>query len=622
MENGFEGSLEDWLVSLVGEKGDKGDKGDTGATGAAGSDGKSAYELAVENGYQGSLTEWLASLVGEAGAAGADGTDGKSAYELAVENGFEGSLEDWLVSLVGEKGDKGDKGDTGATGAAGSDGKSAYELAVENGYQGTLTEWLASLVGEAGAAGADGTDGKSAYELAVENGFEGSLEEWLVSLVGEKGDKGDKGDMGETGRGIEEIEIVNGELIIMYTDKTQVNLGSVSETILDRVYTVVFVADGQTVGTVTYTSENTTITQPEVPAKTGYTGRWEEYTLAVGDRTIEAIYTPNSYEVVLSLEGDYGAVSGDAAYRYGEEVVLSAEAYPSYQFLGWYAGEELISDSADYRFLMLAGNVEYVARFSVREDMANFDYVAGKDFCVITGVHDKSVTEMVVPDCVTDIRTMAFMNCRSLTTLTLPFAERNLGYYWHPYDSEQNDTRLPRSLKTIVLSEGLTKISDSAFENCGYLERIYFPSTLTWIGQNAFSGCSSLKEAHVESAEGLCSVYVDRYSSHPLMNLYIDGSPVSVLTIPEGVASIGNIAFYISSVTSVIIPQSVVQINGSAFYSALRRVYYCGTGEEWANVQNSCANVSNATIYYYSETDPGTGNYWHYGTDGVTPVVW
>ena len=35
--------------------------------------GKSAYELAQDNGYTGSLTEWLASLVGE------NGTNGKSA---------------------------------------------------------------------------------------------------------------------------------------------------------------------------------------------------------------------------------------------------------------------------------------------------------------------------------------------------------------------------------------------------------------------------------------------------------------------------------------------------------------------------------------------------------------
>jgi len=45
---------------------------------------------------------------------------------------------------------------------------------------------------------------------------------------GDKGEKGDKGDPGEDGRGIADMKIVNGELIVTYTDGTQDNLGSVS----------------------------------------------------------------------------------------------------------------------------------------------------------------------------------------------------------------------------------------------------------------------------------------------------------------------------------------------------------------------------------------------------------
>ena len=47
--------------------------GEAGEPGADGADGKSAYELAVENGFEGTLEEWLESLKGEAGA---DGTSG------------------------------------------------------------------------------------------------------------------------------------------------------------------------------------------------------------------------------------------------------------------------------------------------------------------------------------------------------------------------------------------------------------------------------------------------------------------------------------------------------------------------------------------------------------------
>lgn len=55
-----------------------------------GQDGKSAYELAVENGFDGSMQQWIQSLVG------------KSAYEIAVELGFEGTEEEWESSLHGD----------------------------------------------------------------------------------------------------------------------------------------------------------------------------------------------------------------------------------------------------------------------------------------------------------------------------------------------------------------------------------------------------------------------------------------------------------------------------------------------------------------------------------------
>ena len=82
-------------------KGDKGDKGDTGATGL------SAYDIWVENGNEGTEEDFIASLVG---------SDGLSAYELAVENGYTGTVEEWLQSLVGAPGTPGADGEDGADG--------------------------------------------------------------------------------------------------------------------------------------------------------------------------------------------------------------------------------------------------------------------------------------------------------------------------------------------------------------------------------------------------------------------------------------------------------------------------------------------------------------------------
>ncbi len=189
-----------------------------------GINGKSAYELAVDNGYTGTLTEWLLSLKGDKGESG---INGKSAYELAVQNGFLGTLAEWLLSLKGDKGDrgeqgiKGDKGDKGADGAQGIQGERG-----ETGEKGADGK-----DGLNGKDGVNGTDGKSAYELAVDNGFSGTLAEWLLSLKGAdgkdgaKGDKGDKGDKGAQGlkgdSGVEQ-QIVIDSALTSYTIKPNI----------------------------------------------------------------------------------------------------------------------------------------------------------------------------------------------------------------------------------------------------------------------------------------------------------------------------------------------------------------------------------------------------------------
>lgn len=67
----------------TGPQGPQGQKGDTGATGVQGpqgvkgDDGKSAYEVAVENGYSGTVDEWLESLIGPQGEPGDTGPQGE-----------------------------------------------------------------------------------------------------------------------------------------------------------------------------------------------------------------------------------------------------------------------------------------------------------------------------------------------------------------------------------------------------------------------------------------------------------------------------------------------------------------------------------------------------------------
>lgn len=252
------------VVGKDGTDGAKGEKGDTGATGAAGTDGKDGIGISNVGINAGGELELSFS-------------DGRSINlgRIVGQNGKDGV-----------NGAKGDKGDTGATGANGKDGvngtdgkdgigidkveiskdgilsvtltngavfnlgniKGADGIGIakseinDNGelvltYSDGQTANLGIIIGKNGTNGKDGigisdvtilTDGTLTIKFS-----DGSTKS-LGNIKGEKGDKGDTGATGaagKDGRGIAKTELVNGELIITYTDGTSDNLGAISKSV-------------------------------------------------------------------------------------------------------------------------------------------------------------------------------------------------------------------------------------------------------------------------------------------------------------------------------------------------------------------------------------------------------
>ncbi len=192
--------------------------GSTGE-GAQGKDGRSAYEVALDNGFSGTVQEWLLSLKGADGKNGKNGEAGKSAYEIAVKNGFSGTEASWLYALKGEDGMNGLPGENGKDGAPGKDGekgadgkaatikvgKVSYGSTPRVVNVGTETDAVLDFTlpvtdtGSGTGTGTPGKDGRSAYEIALDNGFVGSESAWLESLKGKDGAQGEQGPKGERG---------------------------------------------------------------------------------------------------------------------------------------------------------------------------------------------------------------------------------------------------------------------------------------------------------------------------------------------------------------------------------------------------------------------------------------
>lgn len=202
VQHGFEGTEDEWLISLKGEKGEtgpKGDKGDTGEKGATGERGPQG--LQGERGLQG--------VQGEKGEQGIQGPVGPKGEQ--GEQGIQG-----IQGPQGEPGPQGPKGDTGSglnikgeldsesqlpqegvSGDAWLIAGNLYVFVGENGNVESNPKWsnVGSIQGPAGPQGPVGPKGEQGEPGPKgEPGADGA-----PGAQGPKGDPGEKGEKGDPG---------------------------------------------------------------------------------------------------------------------------------------------------------------------------------------------------------------------------------------------------------------------------------------------------------------------------------------------------------------------------------------------------------------------------------------
>jgi hypothetical protein len=99
-------------------------------------------------------------------------------------------------------------------------------------------------------------------------------------------------------------------------------------------------------------------------------------------------------------------------------------------------------------------------------------------------------------------------------------------YFWN------GENEVPENVTFVIIKEGVTTISDGAFQWCDSLENVVIPNSVTSIGSYAFSYCDSLEN----------------------------------VVIPNSVTTIGQGAFFCCiNLDNVVIPDSVTTIDQTAF---------------------------------------------------------
>lgn len=180
----------------------------------------------------------------------------------------------------------------------------------------------------------------------------------------------------------------------------------------------------------------------------------------------------------------------------------------------------------------------------------------------------EQLAEIHLPDSVTAIGSNAFYGCTSLSAINIPDGVARLDegtFIGTALLAAQSDAvkyaddwavGCDTDAEQVQLKDGTRGIAGYTFKGCAELTSIEIPDSVHYVGEGAFYGCKSLKSAIIPN--GVTSI---------ARIAFVDCSALSSVVIPDSVTELGVSAFmYCTSLRRVVIPDNVKIIYDNVFY--------------------------------------------------------
>ena len=268
-------------------------------------------------------------------------------------------------------------------------------------------------------------------------------------------------------------------------------------------------------------------------------------------------------------------------------IAVTYEGTDKYSPDSYYTGEIIIPEHVSY-----SGNEYTVTRIGERAFM-NCDSLTSVSLPEsIERIEDSAfsscydLTEIRMPSKANHIGTGAFRQCKKLDSIRIPEGVTILYYTTFWGCTNLKSVILPNSLltlengvfvdcdslSTITLPDSIVKIGNYTFGYCDALDSITIPASVTDVGTEPFGNCNKLKFLQV--AEGN-----PKYDSRDRCNAIIETATNKLVvgcaatTIPEGITTIGTYAFCGYFIPEIVLPASLETIE----YMGIRECTFQGS---------------------------------------------